>query len=203
MTNRTIAAVIVLLAILGLVFWWQQYKSEPQKEAINSVSAFNETKNQEGSQASPGDSVVYTLTVENPNSKVLTGYVVEGNISDISELANLVDAEGANYNPAAGSLIWTPLDIQGKSTIAKKVKVQIKSDLPNNSDLVMRMKFGNEVAVAVIRLQPQVAGETGGAGADPDFYVSPNSGLPLSIILLLSAVLTLGISLFRLARRMG
>lgn len=208
MTSKTIIIVIVLLALLGLVFWWQEARQpEEKKEAISSVSAFNQTKNQDATQASLGDLIVYTLNVENPNDKVLEGYVVEANILDLQEIANLIDAEGGNYNPTTGSLIWTPLDIPGKGTISKKIRVQVKTEIPANSDMVMRVKFGNEVAVAVIRpaavaptpSQPQVAGESSPGSVN---YVSPDSGLPLSITLLLAGAMTLGISLFSLARKM-
>src|SRR3989344_7774847 len=123
MTNRIIVTVVFLLVILGLVFWWQEKKTEPQKEAISYVSVYNQTSNQDAAQVSPGDTLVLNFTVENPNDEVLEGYVVEANILDVQEAANLLDAEGGHYNPATGSLLWTPLNIPAKGSITKKVKV--------------------------------------------------------------------------------
>ncbi|MBI4049747.1 MAG: hypothetical protein HY395_02970 [Candidatus Doudnabacteria bacterium] len=190
MTNRTIVAVVILLAVLGLVFWWQEARDEdePKKEAISSVSV-------DATQVRPGDFVVFTLNVENPNDSALSGYVVETNVSDLQELANLIDAEGANYNPATGSMLWTPLDIPKQNSITKRVKVQVKNELPADSDLVMRLKFGNEVAVVVTK--PEVAGESSNASLD---YVSPNSGLPSLVSIILAAFTTLAFSLYKFAK---
>ncbi|MBI2355831.1 MAG: hypothetical protein HYV13_01320 [Candidatus Doudnabacteria bacterium] len=201
MTNRTIGAVAVLLIILGLIWWWQEKRTEPEQQAINSVSVFNQTKNAEANQVSPNDTLILSFNVENPNKQALEGFVVEANISDVQKSASLVDAEGANYNPTTGSLIWTPFDIPAKGAITKKVTVEVKHDLPDDSDLTMRVKFGNEITMAVA--EPQVAGETqqNDATAQRSAYVSPKSGLPMSLSSLLALSMTLGVSLYKFRRK--
>lgn len=155
MTKRTILAVIVLLVILGAIFAIQQKwgKKETKEDlgAVLSIGAFNQTRNVDATStnAQPNDILVYTLTAENKSDKKIEGHVVEVNIEDISELATLIDAQGANYNSTTNALAWTPLDIEKNSSIEKKFTVRIKEELPANSDLVMNTKFNNELAARV------------------------------------------------------
>lgn len=202
MTFRTIIVVIILLLVLGLFSLWQWRPATDKQQALASVTAFNESKNQDAqtNPVGPGDLVVYTFSVENPNKNVMAGYVVEANISDVQELADLYDAEGANYNPATSSLIWTPLDIPKKSSITKKVRVKVKDNLPLSSDFVMRLKFGNDIAVVVSR--PTVVGNTqtipsAQPSAKTRAYKSPTAG-PSGFLSLFAAVLaTVIVSIYR------
>lgn len=218
MTRRTILAVLVLLVILGLIYLVQNSKDKNDdkqvaKDVIFSATAFNQTKNQDAGvqPATKDDVIAYTLNIENPGDKVISGYIVECNIADLQELGTLLDADGANYNPTTGSLIWTPIDIPQDGSIQKKITVRVKHDLPLNSDLVMTLKFGNETTVAISRAA--VAGETipKGAGASPDgstrgasvSYASPQTGPGSWVSLMLALFSTSGFYLYRFKRKLA
>ncbi|HEV8601050.1 MAG TPA: hypothetical protein VGQ87_00430 [Patescibacteria group bacterium] len=224
MTRRTAIILVVLLAVLGLIFLWQYYhnKNKTNQTAISSVTAFNQTKNSDATvvSATPGDIVVFALNAENQNDKVIPGYVIEVNISDVNELATLTDAEGANYNSATNSLIWTPLDIPAKDSIQKKFTVKVKDAFPADSDLVMKVRFNNEVAVSVLRGKPVTevpATIQPGPGSSPGdtnnssgsntgktagkSYVSPKTGPSSDLSFILALVSTAGIFTFRLKKR--
>lgn len=210
MTKRTILGLIVLAAIVGIIFWIQDRNrnNDNGSETVLSVSAYNQTKNNDATQvkANPKDVVVYTLTAENQTDKVVSGYIVEVNIADITKYATLVDAQGANYNSSNNSLVWTPLDIPEKGAIEKKFTVKVKDEIPAGSDLSMTTKFNNEVKVAVAK--PEVAGTNTGAnpgttpGTTPG-YTAPKTGIPWTISLFLAVLITFGIFLFRIAQKLG
>ena len=166
-----------------------------------SISAFNQTKNLDAAttQAAPNDVVVYTLTAQNQTDEVISGHVLEINIEDISKQAILIDAQGANYNSQANSLIWTPLDIPSKGSIEKKFTVRIKDPLPDENDLVMTAKFNNEVNVHLIKRQ--VAGiDNTPPPAPPSSYSSPTTGASGWLAILLALAATSGILVFRRKR---
>ncbi|MGE5392993.1 MAG: hypothetical protein ACM3NH_04590 [Candidatus Saccharibacteria bacterium] len=147
-----VAVIIVVGAAIALAVWQSNKNKDNQAaDTVMAITAFNQTKNADATAApaSPKDNIVYTLTVENKGDKVASGYVVEVNIEDISQLATLIDASGANYNSANNSLIWTPIDIPSKGSIEKKFTVRVKDPLPANTDSVMTAKFNNEVSVQV------------------------------------------------------
>lgn len=203
MMRRTLIAVIILLAVLGVIFALQKNfdkkKDEAAANAIMSIAVYNQTKNKDAQQsgAEPNDIIVYTLTAENPSDEVINEYVLEINTADISELAILIDAQGANYNSANNTLIWTTLDIPAKSSISKNFTVRVKESLPAGSDLVMTAKFNNEVLIKVA--DNQVAGID--TSTKPDTYTSPKSGASWWIVLLLSFITTVGLFLKRYWRK--
>jgi hypothetical protein len=214
MTKRTIITVIVLAVILGIIFLIQQLNREEEQgnNAVLSVSAYNQTKNDDAAKAAanPKDVIVYTLTAENQSNEPIRGFVFETNIADITELATLIDAQGANYNSGSNSLVWTPIDIPENGSVEKKFTVRIKDELPANSDLTMAVKFNNEVKVSVVRsVATNNNGSTRGASTDAGStpgrtdYTAPNTGIPFNVTMVLALCATLGIFLFRLAHKLG
>ena len=204
MTRRTIVTLIVLAVILGAIFLIQRLAREREDttNAVLSATAFNQTKNADAAtaQAAPRDVVIYTLKAENPSDRDISGFVFEASIADITELATLIDAQGANYNSSTNSLAWTPQDIPAKGSVEKKFTVRIKDSIPANSDLTASFTFGNEVKVAVSR--SQVATNDGNSQQGGN-YVAPSSGIPLNIAFMLAVCATFGIFLFRLAHKLG
>lgn len=208
---KRILLIIGVILVVGLAIWFAVRQSNRNKDqaadTVMSVTAFNQTKNTDAvtNPASPRDTVVYTLTIENKGEKVAPGYVVEVNIADISQLATLIDAAGANYNSSNNSLIWTPLDIPAMGSIEKKFTVRVKDPIPANTDGVMSVQFNNEVQVAV-RPGQQVAtppaspsggttGRTGSVSGDST-YRAPKTGPELPLIVALASAATLAIALF-------
>lgn len=195
-----LAVIIVVGAAIALAVWQNnRNRTEPADTAMN-ITAFNQTKNGDAAAvgASPRDTVQYTLTVENKGEETVPGYVVEVNIEDISQLATLIDATGANYNSSSNSLIWTPLDIPGKSSIEKKFTVRVKDPIPANTDSVMTGKFNNEVSVAikpgstVASTPPPAAPSTGVNQNKPKpsvsgAYTAPKTGPGLILAVILAS----------------
>lgn len=198
MNKRTIFGILALLVILAVIIVAQQArknkKSEEQAGPVISLAAFNETKNVDAETvpANPNDVVVYTLSANNQNNKDISGYVMEINIGQITPVATLVDASGANYNSATNSLVWTPLDIPKDGTIEKKFTVRIREDVPVG-DLTMTARFNNEVTVHIVK--QQVAGNTTPPPATPP--VAPRTGPGVWVVFLLASATTVGISLIR------
>ncbi|HYC29701.1 MAG TPA: hypothetical protein VEB42_12805 [Chitinophagaceae bacterium] len=201
MARRTIITVIILLAIAALIFWYQQSRDNDDASAdvTQSVSVFNRTKNADATTvtASPNDELVYSLKVQNDTDEVVSSYVVETNIEDISELATLIDAQGANYNASTSSLTWTPQDVPANGAIEKQFTVRVKENLPTDSDLLMSARYNNEVLVSVGRGPVAV---TPTPAPTPTPYKAPSSGPSAWFAFLLAIAFTAGIVLYRAAK---
>lgn len=113
--------------------------------------------------ANPGDLIVYTLYYRNTGQATISGAVIEDNIQDILELAEITNqGEAVSVNH---SIRWAPVTVAPGVEIAKtfQVKVRDASLWPLASDLVMVNIYGNEVRVPVRR--PQVLGGPPRTGA--------------------------------------
>lgn len=212
MAKKTIITAIVLIAVLGLLFWYQQSRKDDDvsDQVQLSVSVFNQTRNADGSTvaAAPKDALVYTLTVQNISDDSISGYVVETSIDDISELATLTDAAGANYNATTNALMWTPLDIPANGSIEKTFTVRVKDTLPTDSDFVMTASFGGEVAVNVAS-QPVAVNPTPTPAPNqtpaptPSPYQAPTTGPSAWFAALLAIMFTAGILMYRAGKRIN
>jgi hypothetical protein len=205
MARKTIITIVVLLAVLGLIYWFQQSRDDDNNAGATeqSISVFNRTKNADGTSvtANPKDELVYTLTARNTSDETVTGYVIETNIDDISELATLIDAQGANYNASTNSLMWTPLDIPANGSIEKQFTVRVKDNLPAESDFLMSSSYNNEVIVAVARAVAVTP--TPAPALTPVPYVAPTTGPSAWFAFLLAIGFTIGIVLYRTAKNIS
>lgn len=161
MSRRTIISLIVLVLVVGAVIWYAVSRKEETPAPALSVSAYNQTqgKSATDSNANPQDLIVYTLTAENQSDKTIPGYIMEANISEITDKASLVDASGAAYNAGTNSLVWTPQDIPAKESINKKFSVRVNPLASGSNSSVMKIKFNNEIAINITPSQPAVSGD--------------------------------------------
>jgi hypothetical protein len=213
MAKKTIITAIVLIAVLALAFWYQQSRKDDDvsDKTQLSISVFNQTKNADGStvDAAPKDVLVYTLSVQNTSEDTISGYVVETSIDDISELATLTDAAGANYNATTNALMWTPLDIEPSGSIEKTFTVRVKDTLPTDSDFVMTTSFGGEVAVNVsnqVAVAPTPAPTptpNPTPAPTPSPYQAPTTGPSAWFAALLAIMFTIGILMYRAGKKMN
>ena len=191
-TARTIAVIIVLLALVGVGIWaYQRGKKNNEQTATPVLSVSSST-----TTAKPTDTVVFTLIAENQTDEVIPGYVMEVNISEVTDKSVLVDAQGASYNSATNSLIWTPLDIPANGNIQKQLSVRVNPLAASATNTTMRIKFNNEATVALTN--PVVAGNN----VDQP-YIAPTTGPSsfVSLWLALSATAMIaGLRKFRLIR---
>ena len=208
--NSIIGLVILLLVIAGIVFAVYHNKNK-NNSTVNpnlSVSVVNQTQNADGAKvtAHPKDTLVYTLTAENPSSDVISGYVLEVGIGGVTNAATLIDAQGANYNSADNSLIWTPLDIPSNGSISKQFTVRVKDALPANSaDLQLKVTFNNSVVTDLGAVNPPKtpASRPGTIGSTGTSYTAPKTGIPGWISFYLACFVTFGVLLFRIAYKLG
>src|SRR3989344_4792122 len=163
MDKRTIIGLVALILIIGAIVWFVNWDEKEKATPVLSVSASTTT-------AVPGDSVVFTLNAENPNDETISGYVMEANISDVTNQASLVEASGASYNSATNSLVWTPRDIPPHESISQTFSVKVNSLPSGSTSTTMRISFNNELAVEI----------------------GPTSGASEFVPVLLAALLTAG-----------
>lgn len=206
MAQRTIIVILLVIAIVAVVVWAVQRNNDDSvsEDTLTSVSVFNQTKNGDATitGANPKDILVYTLTVQNNTDKVVSGYVVETNIGDLGELSTLTDAQGANYNASNNSLMWTPLDVPANGSIEKQFSVRVKDTLPTNSDLLMSVRFNNEVSVSVAQPVAVTPAPTPSNATDrPSSYQAPTTGPSLWFAFLLALTFTAGVVLYRAATK--
>lgn len=221
MRTSIIIVVILLLIGAGVWIWLANRDNDANSELSQNISAFNQTKNADAATVNAAfrDVIVYTLRVENPTKDVAAGYETQVNISDIAEVATLIDAQGANYNSANNSLVWTPLDIPAEGSIEKKFTVRVKDSIPAQVDNVMSANFGNDLAVSIDRQiaqapapaptpQPSpaptpVPAPTPTPAPNPSGYNAPSTGPNGLVAVVLALGLTIGFILFKLGKQIS
>ena len=155
MSKRTLVAIIVLVIIGGVIVWLNRNKIVVN-ETVNpvlSVSGLNLTKNLDAvlKPAQAQDIIVYTLTAENPTDKVMPGFMIEVNISQVTDKSTLVDAQGASYNSATNSLVWTPLDIPANGSIQKQFSVKVNPVPADSTNMVMKIEYNNQINIGLAK----------------------------------------------------
>lgn len=198
MPNRTIVQLIVLVVVIAAVIFFVTRKSDDETiTPILSVTAENQTKNVAASStaAHPGDVIKFILTAENQTDKVISGYVLEANIAELIDKVTLVDATGASYNSANNSLVWTALDIPANGSINKQFSVKVNPLPAGTSNLVLKMKFNNELDIAVSApVLGTVTTTSPGAGTT---YNAPKTGSSTDLVVWLSLLITVSYYLHR------
>jgi hypothetical protein len=199
MSNRTIIAVVILLLILGVVVWFaKSNKDEAVTEApVLSVSAHNQTKdaNAVSTPAEAQNVIVYTLSAENQTDKIIAGYIMEVNISEVTNKATLIDAQGASYNSGTSSLVWTPLDIPANGSIQKQFSIRVNPLLQGSEPGTLKVKFNNEVNVSLVGAKTSTKSTV--AGHTTQNYTAPASGASENVVIILAVLVTLGVFLVR------
>lgn len=121
--------------------------------------ATNETQNIEdanGTEAKAGDVILYTLSVKNTSTNTtINDFVVEENIADILEYADIVDLYGGTKD-AEHVVRWPAADIKAGETLQQRLKVKVKDPIPQTPvsasnpgafDLLMTNVYGNTVEI--------------------------------------------------------
>ncbi|OGL39060.1 hypothetical protein A3J32_02260 [Candidatus Saccharibacteria bacterium RIFCSPLOWO2_02_FULL_46_7] len=125
-----------------------------------SKSARNSTRNildANNTTAKPKDVINYTLTVKNTGKSIVKGFVIEENLTDVLEYAELVDIHGGTKY-SQNIIRWPAVDINPGETITKFITVKVKSVIPNTPspesnpgayDCVMNNVYGNAINIKV------------------------------------------------------
>ncbi len=122
---------------------------------ILSKAAKNDSQNGEdanGATVQPGQLITYTLTVRNiSKNKVVKKYVVEDNLGDTLEYADVVNLHGGEISDT-NIVRWPAIDIKAGEAIEKQITVRVKDPIPNTPasssdpssfDCVMTNVFGD------------------------------------------------------------
>jgi uncharacterized repeat protein (TIGR01451 family) len=132
-----------------------------------SKKAANDTQNipdANGTVAKPGDTVTYTLQVENKNPREFKDFVVEEPVSDILEYADITDLHGGTLEKIDGVSVvtWPAANIAANGKLEQQLTIRIKNPLPKTNtpssdpssfDMQLTNVYGNQVT---IKLPPNV-----------------------------------------------
>lgn len=153
---------------------------ELHKKARNITQQIENANN---TTVNPGDSIEYTLSVTNRGSETRKAYVIEENLEDVLEYADLIDANGATYTESPiRMLTWKPVDIRPNETVTRTVLVKIKSPLPatpaSTSDpLSYDMKLVNKYGDTIELTLPKTPVKT----VEQTVSSLPNTGLGANV----------------------
>ena len=110
-----------------------------------------------GTQAKAGDLIVYTLTVENKGDQDVKDFVIDEDMGDVMQYADITDMHGATLDDK--KLSWPVMTIPAKEKITKTITVKVKSPIPQTPvsvsdttayDLVMTNAFyGSSVNITL------------------------------------------------------
>lgn len=115
--------------------------------------------NANGTQANTGDTIEYTLSVKNLSKVSRTGFVIEENMDDVLEYADILDASGAVFtqNPVK-MLSWSGVTIKPGETVSRTILIKVKSTLPNtpastsdplSNDMRMVNVYGDTIRITL------------------------------------------------------
>jgi uncharacterized repeat protein (TIGR01451 family) len=105
--------------------------------------------------ALPGETIKYTLTTTNKGKATIKDYVVNENISDVLDYADLIDTGGATKNEE-NILVWPKSDIKANKTVTFSFTIKVKDPLPatptsssdpGHYDQTMTNAYGNTVTI--------------------------------------------------------
>ncbi len=132
-------------------------------------TAANQTqniRNADGTMAQANDVVIYTLSVKNKGTQTVKAFVVEENVTDLLEYADLINIDTGDID-VKNTIRWAKQDIAPGATLQKQITVKIKDPVPQTPvsasdpgsfDLVMTNVFyGTSVN---IKLPPAVSKTT-------------------------------------------
>lgn len=125
---------------------------------ILSKAAKNDTQNIDDANnttAQAGDTITYTLTVNNTALEDYDKFVVEENIGDILEYADVVDYHGG-VKDGNNIVRWPATTIKAEGSITKQLTIKVKNPIPQTPasatnpgsfDLTMTNVYGNTINI--------------------------------------------------------
>ncbi len=136
---------------------------------ILSKTARNDTKdidNADGTVASAGDRIVYTLSTKNTSKgTTINDYVVEENLIDILQYADIENLSDGKLDEF-GIVRWPKVNINPGQTLSKQIIVKVKNPIPSTPisasdpgsfDMKLTNVYGNTVNV---KLPPNIVKTT-------------------------------------------
>lgn len=139
--------------------------NKPTACLVYTKTARNDTQNIEnadGTVAKAGDVITYTLSAKNTGKATVPKFVIQENISDILDYADVIDFHGGSIDKE-NMVRWPAGDIKPGETMAKKLTIKVKNPIPQTPvstsnpgkfDLTMTNKY--EDTTVNIKLPPTV-----------------------------------------------
>ncbi|MFC1656663.1 hypothetical protein ACFL14_01700 [Patescibacteria group bacterium] len=124
-----------------------------------SKTAFNQTQNQDATKvvAKAGDIINYNLWTKNNGTATAKGFVVNDDIADILEYADITNMYGGVLN--GKTITYPAIDIETGKTINKTFTVKVKNPIPSNPqngksyDFKMENIYGNTILINIFKSQ--------------------------------------------------
>lgn len=136
---------------------------ELSKKATNTTTKVQDAN---GTTAHAGDVIDYTLSAHNTGSATVGKFVIQENVADILDYADITDLHGGTWNKQTNIVSWPKKDIAAGTTNTALLTVKIKSPIPQTpistsnpgtGDLTMTNVYGNAVN---IKLPPTIVKTT-------------------------------------------
>jgi uncharacterized repeat protein (TIGR01451 family) len=144
---------------------------------VPGISAIKKAKNitknvsdANGTTASGGDIIEYTLVTTNSGTGAANGYIIKpDSLGRVLEYADMKEIGNATFDPTTQQISWPPIDIKPGESVTKVFSVQIKKPIPttapSSSDPVGRQyticnKYGNETCINIDRPVPAAVQKT-------------------------------------------
>jgi hypothetical protein len=163
---------------------------------VDHKSATNVTQNianADGSTAQPNDVIVYTLFAANQGKAAVKDFVMQENLNDVLDYADVVDLHGGTLS-TSGTVSWPATTVAAGTTLTHQITVRVKNPLPdtapspsdpNHFDHIMTNVYGN--AVNINLPTPPIV-----AAAATTTTQLPNTGPGAGLILAAAIVIVAG-----------
>lgn len=125
------------------------------KTATNVTQNLTDANN---TTAQPGDIIVYKLFVKNTGRVTVEKFVMQENLSDVLDYADITNLDGGKMNPVTKVVVWKAKDIPAGQTISHRITVKVKDSIPQTPastsdpfhfDCLMTNVYGNTVSIKV------------------------------------------------------
>jgi uncharacterized repeat protein (TIGR01451 family) len=163
---------------------------------VYSKSAANLTQNvsnANGTTAQAGDVIQYTLNVDNTSKATAQNFVIQEDLSDVLDYADVLNLNGGALNNTTNFVSWPAVDIAAGQTATQIFTVKVKNPIPttppSSSDPgyfnhTMSNTYGNTVIINLPTPVVQAVAQTAQSSL-------PNTG-PGSSMLIAGAVVIVG-----------
>lgn len=106
--------------------------------------------------AKAGDVILYTLYAKNTGKGTVKAFVMQENLNDVLDYADVTDWHGGTFDKANGIVSWPAKDIAAGATLSNQITVKVKNPIPQTPastsdpahfDLVMTNVYGNAINI--------------------------------------------------------
>jgi Domain of unknown function DUF11 len=109
-----------------------------------------------GKTAQAGDIIIYTLFAKNAGLATVKDFIMQENLSDVLDYANIQDLDGGTIDNTTNEVSWPATDIDAGATLTHQITVEVKNPIPqtppSTSDpdyfnMVMTNVYGNTINI--------------------------------------------------------